>query len=304
MTFAWTPRQFHTVEAFATYLSGLSRPTWVKGETMVFMALQSHRWYNKQVLSDACNILSAAKLVRSLTVESIPHASGIYQILCIPTGKIYIGSAVDLRRRWADHRKTLRRSSHRNSYLQHAWDKYGEDAFFFSVLEFVPTERLLIAEQHWIDTTNCCNEHVGFNLSVTAGSNLGRTFGAEFREHISQRNGAIWEGFVDPSGSPVTIRSLWRFCRENKLHFGAMHNLARGKGRTKSYKGWTHIDNRRTEPRIFVGLVDPDGNEVGPIENLSAFARERGLAHSKLSEVLNGRRRSHYGWTRKEKTDG
>lgn len=34
MTFAWQVRQFHTVEAFATYLSTLTRPTWVKGATI------------------------------------------------------------------------------------------------------------------------------------------------------------------------------------------------------------------------------------------------------------------------------
>ncbi len=34
MTFAWAPKQFHTVEAFATYLSTLTKPAWVKGATI------------------------------------------------------------------------------------------------------------------------------------------------------------------------------------------------------------------------------------------------------------------------------
>lgn len=34
MAFAWSPRQFHTVEAFAAYLSGLSKPAWVEGATI------------------------------------------------------------------------------------------------------------------------------------------------------------------------------------------------------------------------------------------------------------------------------
>jgi hypothetical protein len=34
MTFAWTPKQWHTVEAFATYVSTLSKPAWVEGVTL------------------------------------------------------------------------------------------------------------------------------------------------------------------------------------------------------------------------------------------------------------------------------
>lgn len=34
MTFAWQPQQFHTVEAFAAYVSTLARPAWVKGATI------------------------------------------------------------------------------------------------------------------------------------------------------------------------------------------------------------------------------------------------------------------------------
>jgi predicted GIY-YIG superfamily endonuclease len=41
-----------------------------------------------------------------------PHASGVYQIRCIPTGKVYVGSAVDLFKRWAQHHRTLRKGEH------------------------------------------------------------------------------------------------------------------------------------------------------------------------------------------------
>jgi group I intron endonuclease len=39
----------------------------------------------------------------------LPRASGIYQIRCIPTGKIYVGSAVNLRKRWDQHHRSLRK---------------------------------------------------------------------------------------------------------------------------------------------------------------------------------------------------
>src|SRR5262245_46212173 len=76
-----------------------------------------------------------------------PRSSGIYQIRCIPTGKIYIGSAANLRARWDQHRRLLRRGKHANVYLQKAWDKHGEANFEFSVLELVDRADLLCAEQ-------------------------------------------------------------------------------------------------------------------------------------------------------------
>lgn len=63
----------------------------------------------------------------------IPRTSGVYQILCLPTGKVYVGSAVDLYGRWRDHRRYLRQGIHHNKYLQAAWDKYGEESFEFWV---------------------------------------------------------------------------------------------------------------------------------------------------------------------------
>jgi len=69
--------------------------------------------------------------------KNIPRASGIYQIRCLLTGKIYVGSAVDIRARWNHHRDMLKRKKHRNKYLQAAWNKYGENNFECSILELV-----------------------------------------------------------------------------------------------------------------------------------------------------------------------
>jgi group I intron endonuclease len=63
--------------------------------------------------------------------------SGIYIIRHVESNKIYIGSAVRLNKRWNFHRFKLRQNMHENSRLQNAWNKYGEDAFEFSIIELV-----------------------------------------------------------------------------------------------------------------------------------------------------------------------
>jgi group I intron endonuclease len=96
--------------------------------------------------------------------KKVRRLSGVYQIRCITNGKIYIGSAVNMPARWAEHQQRLRRCVHRNRHLQHAWNKYGEESFEFIVLEYVTSAFLLRAEQEWIDKSQCTDRKIGFNI--------------------------------------------------------------------------------------------------------------------------------------------
>src|SRR5229473_6154293 len=64
---------------------------------------------------------------------NIPTTSGIYKITCTANKRIYIGSAVNLRKRKNEHWNAFKRNQHHNRHLQRAWDKYGEQAFTFEV---------------------------------------------------------------------------------------------------------------------------------------------------------------------------
>jgi len=220
--------------------------------------------------------------------KKILRPSGIYQIRCNTNGKIYIGSAVNMLARWAYHRRSLLRGVHKNQHLQQAWNKYGEENFEFTVLEYVKRAFLLRAEQEWIDKSQCTDRKSGFNIYPIAGS-PGDTFVQ------------VWEGFIDPQGNEVTITNLERFCQEQGLNRSSMSRLARGKGKLKSYKGWTHKNSirQRDYVKTYDGFIDPDGNPVGLITNLSAFCRERGLDNTHMVAVAHGRICSHRGWTHK-----
>jgi len=78
--------------------------------------------------------------------------SGIYVIRNKENGKIYIGSSQNIHKRSLEHRSGLRRGVHDNNHLQKAWNKYGESAFEFGVLERCEVEMLVEREQFWIDT--------------------------------------------------------------------------------------------------------------------------------------------------------
>lgn len=220
------------------------------------------------------------------TVKTLPRAAGIYQIRCLPTTKIYIGSAVDLRVRWERHRRSLRQGTHRNNHLQQAWDRYGEASFGFTVLELVDPADLLTTEQGWLDRTRCTDRPIGFNIYAVAGS-------------PGDIRARTWEGFCDPSGDAVTIFNLYEFCRLHDLDYPSMHRLAMGESRLKSYKGWTHKNSPRERPYIktYEGFITPDGSLTGPITNLATFCRDHGLDNTHMVAVARGRLHSHRGWT-------
>lgn len=216
----------------------------------------------------------------------LPRSAGIYQIKCIITNKIYIGSAIDIYNRCGQHRRYLRRRKHQNIHLQSAWDKYGESNFEFSVLETTTRNNLLNAEQNWLNKTCAFDREIGYNIFRYAGSP-----GDEFAR--------IWNGFVDPDGNVVTIHNLFDFCRQNNFDFPSMHRLAKGKSKLKSYKGWSHVNSVRKREYIktYVGFIDPDGKSIGAITNLAAFCRENNLEKSHMVAVAKGRLYSHKGWT-------
>jgi hypothetical protein len=145
--------------------------------------------------------------------------------------------------------------------MQQAWNRDGGKNFEFTILEFAEAADLLERETAWIELTRCTDRTLGFNVNPHATSAGGF--------------GLTWVGFRDPGGNPVTISNLPDFCRRNLLNAGAMRQLARGKSKLKSHKGWTHKNSVRERDYIKVhsGFVDPQGNPVGAIRNLAAFSR-------------------------------
>lgn len=114
-------------------------------------------------------------------------ASVIYQIKNNKDGKIYIGSAVDRRKRFSLHRYQLRRNKHANNFLQRAWNKHGEHNFEFQVLEMVVPDNLIEREQYYLDTLQPFAPN-GYNICKIAGSTLGRKRTQYEKDHLSRLN--------------------------------------------------------------------------------------------------------------------
>lgn len=114
--------------------------------------------------------------------------SGVYIIKNIVNGKIYIGSSVNVFKRWTQHRYKLNKGNHANKHLQRAWNKYGISEFEFSILELInnPSKEILIElEQKYLDEHKSFNKDVGYNILKKADSSLGVKMTKETKNKLS-----------------------------------------------------------------------------------------------------------------------
>lgn len=99
--------------------------------------------------------------------------TGIYKILCIENNKLYIGSASSINnspkkngfyRRWHEHIYKLNANKHANRHLQSSWNKHGEDAFLFEIIELCNPQECEERELYYINKFDVCNHEKGFNM--------------------------------------------------------------------------------------------------------------------------------------------
>lgn len=98
--------------------------------------------------------------------------SGIYKIVNTITKMFYIGSAIDIHKRWDRHKSALNSNTHENIHLQRAWNKYGAENFSFKVVDL--TIFLLEREQFYLDLLKPWDYTIGYNIGrqASGGDNL------------------------------------------------------------------------------------------------------------------------------------
>lgn len=110
--------------------------------------------------------------------------SAVYLLLNKVNSKLYIGSTTNIHSRWSLHKRQLNTNSHANFHLQSAWNKYGADAFGFSILEECSKDQLLSREQFWLNYTKCYDRNKGYNIKIVPNSNLGLKWSDETKRKL------------------------------------------------------------------------------------------------------------------------
>lgn len=190
------------------------------------------------------------------------HKMGyIYQIRNLLNSAVYIGSILkrDPRHRWNAHKRDLRGNYHHSVHLQRAWNKYGESAFVFEILEHC--NDVLTREQWHLDNRkNNFPADLNYNVCWIAGNCAGRRFSKKSLKRMSLS------------------------------HIG---HRPTPEARAKQQTAWA---NRCKTPYSFTA---PDGTVYGNVRNLRAFSREHPeLTARTLGQLHSGALHYYKKWTK------
>lgn len=91
---------------------------------------------------------------------------GIYKIENIINNKVYIGSSIDIEKRFYKHLWMLRKGVHDNNYLQNSFNEHGEENFKFSIIESCSEDMLIKMENFFLNLLNSSHVNYGYNLAT------------------------------------------------------------------------------------------------------------------------------------------
>jgi len=188
--------------------------------------------------------------------EALENKSGIYCISHIETGRMYIGSSVDLGGRMLD--RIFNHSS--NTHLQRALTLYGLAAFTFKIVEFCNRDQLLVREQHWLNWLFNLSEDLRYNFLPTAGSSLGYQHTEETRAKMSATRKGKSPANIFQKGENNPMRG-----RTGELHpmFG-----------------------KAAANAIGCSVCDLDGNVIAEYPSVKAAAEFIGVSRQAVSSAL------------------
>lgn len=103
-----------------------------------------------------------------------PSAPGVYRIVDVETGRFYIGSSINIAKRWRYHCYRLDRGDHPNPILQALWTT-NHDRLRIEVIELCSAEKkdVLRKEQDVLDASGVGVNRMCMNVLPVAGSPLG-----------------------------------------------------------------------------------------------------------------------------------
>lgn len=66
--------------------------------------------------------------------------AGIYEIVNKKNNVVYVGCSTMIPQRWKEHKRTLKKNTHDNRYLQQDYNKHGIESFEFNIIKQFPKD--------------------------------------------------------------------------------------------------------------------------------------------------------------------
>lgn len=181
---------------------------------------------------------------------------GIYCIECIATNIKYIGQTFEnFYRRWIFHKWNLRNNKHSNTYLQNAWNKYGEHNFKFYPMEsfdinqkaIVNKNKLDELEQYYIKQCNTFEN--GFNLT-TGGEKCKMTpLSDAAKRKIGEKNSINMLGKKHTEETKMLMSESHKGCIKTESHRRHLSESKKGIPISKEHREKCRLANQGSKQK-------------------------------------------------------
>ena len=191
---------------------------------------------------------------------------GIYTITNSINGKIYVGYSKNIKSRLYKHKYELRNNTHKNKYLQNAYDLNGEKFFKFETLLECNENHLASEEHYWCNILNVHNKKYGYNLRPTHPDNI-QLFSEETRKKMSE----------SAKGKIVSLETREKLSKTFK---GRKHSEESKKKMSESQKGRITSDETKIKLRLAKKIKPQKGHSKNIAWTLEK-REERSIKYSK-----------------------
>ena len=207
------------------------------------------------------------------------NEAGIYKIINLNNGRIYIGSTSRFKTRAYAHNNDLIANRHLNRFLQNDYNKCGAEGFLFEIIEVVSGERKLRVEREqyhidqWYDNQKNC-----YNLVKQAMDNRGGT-----------RNKKQTDPLTDGRCKPFSEERLAKHTEKAKEVW--QDPELKEVSRQNAIKQWS---NQSTNNLTVTNRAT--GEKVVITGSFRQFCSERGISYKAFHQLVKGKLKSSGGW--------
>lgn len=205
------------------------------------------------------------------------NKAGVYRIVNLKNGRVYIGSTSRFKDRANGHKGNLVYKRHKNTFLQNDFNKCGEEHFVFEVVEVVmeKEERLkreqFYIDQHYDEQKNCYNLRKSVSDTREGKSNLlppdpltDKRFRPHSPETIAKRSASL----IKILNTPEIVEAA----------------------RERAYKKWENHNANLLVSNIETG-------ETHTIEgSVREFCISRNLSYKAFNQMVKGKIKTSNGW--------
>lgn len=219
---------------------------------------------------------------------------GIYLITNNANGKMYVGQSYNVNKRLYEHKRKLKENSHCNEHLQSAWNKYGEDAFSFEVLEECGKEHIDELERWYIKELQTQDRTKGYNSE--GGGRTCQEVSAETRMKLSiVRKG---KKHTEEAKRKMSASSMGQVAWNKGLR-GVTHHTEETrrrisqtlKGREVSEYARQQISKARSKPIACIEF-----EEMGAIfPSITMASKRTGIDRKSINDMLIGKNKTAGG---------